>query len=52
MAPGREIASFECSLCRDDFGELEHSMGPTYQFLAGPVRMPDREEKAHGSNSG
>jgi len=28
MAPGREIASFECSLCRDDFGELEHSMGP------------------------
>jgi len=52
MAPGREIASFECSLCGTTLESWNTAWVPTYQFLAGPVRMPDREEKAHGSNSG
>jgi hypothetical protein len=41
MAPERQIASFECSLCDTTLETWNTAWVPTYQFLAGPVRLPN-----------
>lgn len=41
MAPRRQIASFECSLCDTTLETWNTAWVPTYQFLAGPVRLPN-----------
>jgi hypothetical protein len=41
MAPKRQIASFECSLCDTTLETWNTAWVPTYQFLAGPVRLPN-----------
>lgn len=41
MAPERQIASFEWSLCDTTLETWNTAWVPTYQFLAGPVRLPN-----------
>ena len=40
-APGRQSASFECSLCDTTLETWNTAWVPTYQFIAGPVIMPE-----------
>ena len=43
MAPERQIASFECSLCNTTLETWNSAWVPTYKFVAGPIRQPQRE---------
>jgi hypothetical protein len=40
MAPSRQIASFECSVCGATIGSWNTAWVPTYRLIAGPVRLP------------
>ena len=42
IAPERQVATFECWLCGTTLERWSSTKVPTYRFLAGPVRMPDR----------
>ena len=42
MAPERQVAAFERSLCGTTLESWNSTSVPTYRFLAGPVRMPER----------
>jgi len=38
MAPGRQISSFECSVCSVTMESWNTTWVPTYRLVAGPVR--------------
>ena len=38
MAPGRQISSFECSVCSVTMESWNTAWVPTYRLVAGPVR--------------
>jgi predicted SprT family Zn-dependent metalloprotease len=40
MAPSREIASFDCSVCGATMESWNTAWVPTYRLIAGPVRLP------------
>jgi len=41
LAPARQTGSFQCSVCGTTLENWNTAWVPTYQFLAGPVRMPE-----------
>ena len=43
MAPGRQIASFECSVCGTTIETWNTTSVPTYRLIAGPVRNAPSE---------
>jgi hypothetical protein len=42
MAPGRQIASFECAVCGTTLESWNTAWVPTYRLIAGPVRQPQQ----------
>ena len=43
MAPGRQIASFECAVCGVTMESWNSTWVPTYRLIVGPVRHPGRD---------
>ena len=44
MAPARELASFECSMCGKILETWNSAWVPTYRFIVGPiVKLPNGE---------
>jgi hypothetical protein len=41
MAPGRQISSFQCSVCGVTMEHWNTTWVPAYRLIAGPVRMTD-----------
>jgi hypothetical protein len=40
MAPVREIASFECSVCGSTLENWNSAWVPTYRLIVGPIGKP------------
>jgi hypothetical protein len=45
MASGREISSFQCSVCDQTMEFWNTAWVPTYRFLMGPISKPAWPEK-------
>jgi hypothetical protein len=41
MAEGREINSFQCSVCDVTLESWNSAWVPSYQFVMGPIRPPE-----------
>jgi hypothetical protein len=41
MAPGRQIASFECAVCSSTMETWNTAWVATYRLIVAPIKMPD-----------
>ncbi len=41
MAPGRQMDSFQCTVCNATLETWNTTWVPTYRLISGPVRMPE-----------
>jgi hypothetical protein len=44
MAAGRQISSFECSVCGSTLENWNTTWVPAYRLIAGPVKIPGEIE--------
>jgi hypothetical protein len=46
MVPGRQISSFECTVCSKTIETWNSAWVPTYRLVAGPIMMPQKAPPA------